>query len=140
MGLLDFLKSGAIEAVGSVIDNVVTNDDEKSQAKKELTEVVLSSLNKVAEVQGEVIKTEMNGNTLQKSWRPITMLTFVVILVCKWFGWTNSEIPLQLEIELMSLVKLGLGGFVVGRSVEKIATTVTKNIDLPFIKRKNREK
>ena len=139
MKIFDFLKSNTVDAVGKIVDNVITNNEEKSEAKKQLTEVVLKSLNEVAQVQGEVIKTEMNGNVLQKSWRPITMLTFVVILVCKWFGWTDSEIPLQLEVELMSLVKLGLGGFVVGRSVEKIATTVTKNIDMPFLKRKDRK-
>ena len=138
MKIFDFLKSNTISAVGKVIDTIFTNDEEKSEAKKELTQIVLKSLNEVAVVQGEVIKTEMNGNVLQKSWRPVTMLTFVAILVCKWFGWTDSEIPLELEIELMGLVKLGLGGFVVGRSVEKIATTVTQNIDLPFLKKKDR--
>ncbi len=138
MKIFDFLKSNTINAVGKVIDTIFTNDEEKSIAKKELTQIVLKSLNEVAVVQGEVIKTEMNGNVLQKSWRPVTMLTFVAILVCKWFGWTDSEIPLELEIELMGLVKLGLGGFVVGRSVEKIATTVTQNIDLPFLKKKDR--
>ena len=30
------------------------------------------------------------------------------------------------------------GGYVVGRSVEKVATTVTKNVDMPFLKKKNR--
>jgi hypothetical protein len=138
MGVLDFLKSGAIDAVGKIVDTVVTNDDEKSEAKKQLTEVVLNSLNKVAEVQGEVIKTEMKGNFLQKSWRPIMMLSFGVILVCKWFGLTNEHIALELELQLLDIVKLGLGGYVVGRSVEKVATTVTKNIDMPFLKKKNR--
>ena len=138
MGVLDFLKSNAINAVGKVIDNVFTNDEEKSVAKKELTQIVLKSLNDLAEIQGEVIKTEMKGNFLQKSWRPIMMLTFGVILVCKWFGLTNEAIPLELELELLGIVKLGLGGYVVGRSVEKVAETVTKNIDIPFLKKKDR--
>ena len=139
MGLLDFFKSNTVEAIGSILDNVVTNDEEKSDAKKQLSEVVLTALNKVAEVQGEVIKTEMKGNWLQKSWRPLMMLTFGVILVCKWFGLTNESIPLELEIQLLDIVKLGLGGYVVGRSVEKVATTVTKNIDMPFLKKKDRK-
>jgi hypothetical protein len=138
MRVLDFLKSNTVEAVGSIIDNVFTNDEEKSTAKKQLAEVVLKSLNDVAEVQGEVIKTEMKGNFLQKSWRPLMMLTFGIILVCKWFGLTNDAIPLELELQLLDIVKLGLGGYVVGRSVEKVATTVTKNIDMPFLKKKNR--
>lgn len=139
MGLLDFLKSNTVDAVGNIVDNVFTNDEEKSEAKKQLTEVVLKSLNEVAEVQGEVIKTEMKGNFLQKSWRPIIMLSFGVILICKWFGLTNEAIPLQLELQLLDIVKLGLGGYVVGRSAEKIATSVTTNIDMPFLKKKNRK-
>jgi hypothetical protein len=139
MGVLDFLKTNTIEAVGNIVDNVFTNDEEKSQAKKELTEVVLKSLNSVAEVQGEVIKTEMTGNKLQRSWRPLMMLTFGIILVCKWFGWTDASIPETLELKLMEIIELGLGGFVVGRTVEKVAGTVTQNVDMPFLKKKERK-
>lgn len=138
MGVLDFLKSNTVEAVGKIVDNVFTNDEEKSTAKQQLTEVVLKSLSDVATIQGEVIKTEMKGNWLQKSWRPLTMLTMVVILVCKWFGLTNSEIPLELEVELMGLLKIGIGGYIAGRSLEKVAGKVTENIDMPFLKKKNR--
>ena len=137
-GILDFLKGNAIDAIGKVVDNVITNDDEKSKAKKELTEVVLKSLNEVANVQGEVIKKEMEGNFLQRSWRPLLMLTFGTILVCKWFGLTDGSIDNELELKLMDIVQLGLGGYVVGRSVEKVAGTVTANIDMPFLKKKDR--
>jgi hypothetical protein len=139
MGLLDILKTNVVKEVGGIVDNVFTNDDEKSTAKKQLTEVVLKSLNDVAAVQGEVIKTEMGGNWLQKSWRPLTMLVMVAILVCKWFGWTNSEIPLELEVELMGLLKIGIGGYIGGRTLEKVATKVTENVDMPFLKKKNRK-
>tara|TARA_R100001244_G_scaffold11723_1_gene13880 strand:+ start:194 stop:613 length:420 start_codon:yes stop_codon:yes gene_type:complete len=139
MGVLDFLKTGVVKEVGSIIDNVFTNDEEKSTAKKQLTEVVLKSLNDVAAVQGEVIKTEMKGNWLQKSWRPLTMLVMVFILVCKWFGWTNADIPLELEVELMGLLKIGIGGYIGGRTLEKVATKVTENVDMPFLKKKNRK-
>lgn len=138
MKILDIFKASTVEAVGSIVDKVVTNNGEKSQLKNELTSVVLAGLNKVTDAQAEVIKTEMKGNFLQRSWRPIMMLTFGVILVCKWFGLTDSDIEISLEVQLLEIVKLGLGGYVVGRSVEKVATTVTKNIDLPFLKRKNR--
>lgn len=137
-GILDFLKGNAIDAIGKVVDTVITNDDEKSKAKKELAEVVLKSLNEVANVQGEVIKKEMEGNFLQKSWRPLLMLTFGTILVCKWFGLTDGNIDYELELKLMDIVQLGLGGYVVGRSVEKVAGTVTANIDMPFLKKKDR--
>lgn len=143
---LEFLNkifsSGAnkiLETGGGIIDNLTTSDSEKSKAKKELTEVVLNSLSNLQNAQKEVILAEAKGSWLQRSWRPILMLTFGCILVSKWFGWTDANIPEALELELMSIVKIGLGGYVVGRSAEKIATSVTQNIDLPFIKKKNRD-
>ena len=139
LGILDIFKKETIDSVGNVLDNVITNNEEKSAAKKELTEVVLGSLTKVAEIQGQVIMTEMKGSGLQKNWRPIMMITFGVILVCKWFGWTDANIPTELELELMSIIKLGLGGYVVGRSVEKVSESVTKNIDMPFLRKKDRK-
>ena len=127
------------DSVGKAIDVLSTSDEEKSSAKANLTNIVLDSLVRVVEAQKEIIVQEMKGNWLQKSWRPLTMLTFVVVVLCKWFGLTNEDIPLELEKELMGLIKLGLGGYVIGRSVEKVADKVTKNVDLPFIKKKNRE-
>lgn len=138
-GILDIFKKEAVDSVGEVLDNVITNNEEKSQAKKELTEVVLSNLTKLADIQGEVIQTEMKGNWLQRNWRPMMMLTFGVILVCKWFGWTDSEIDHELEMKLMEIIELGLGGYVIGRTVENVSNTVTKNVDLPFLKKKDRK-
>ncbi|MGV8134072.1 MAG: hypothetical protein AB2L20_02570 [Mangrovibacterium sp.] len=38
----------------------------------------------------------------------------------------------------MDIIELGLGGYVIGRSVENISKTVTRNIDLSFLKKKDR--
>lgn len=45
----------------------------------------------------------------------------------------------QLKPEFWELLKLGLGGYVIGRSAEKIANSVTKNVDLPFLRKKDRK-
>ncbi len=144
MGVFSFLKGNAVkdvvEGVGGVVDNLFTSDDEKSEAKAKISEIVLDALNRVSDAQAEILKTEMKGNWLQKSWRPLTMLTMVVILVFKWFGWTDANIPLELEVELMGLLKIGIGGYIAGRSVEKVADKVTQNIDIPFLKKKERNK
>ena len=78
------------------------------------------------------------GNWLQRSWRPLVMLAFVILLIIRWTGISQHPIDLSLELKLMDIIELGLGGYVVGRSVEKVASTVTQNIDIPFIKKKNR--
>jgi len=136
--IISAISGKAGEAISSTVDKLSTSDEEKSEAKKALSEVVLNAVNEALKAQVEVLKAEMSGNWLQKSWRPIVMLTFTALLVIRWTGLTSHNIDLALELELMAIIKLGLGGYVVGRSVEKVAGTVTKNIDLPFIKKKNR--
>ena len=136
--ILSIFTSNAIKDIGGVIDNLVTGDEEKSQAKAALSEIVLTSLNNVAQAQADVLKTEMQGNWLQRSWRPLTMLAFVVLLIIRWTGISDHPIDLSLELKVMDIIELGLGGYVVGRSVEKVASTVTQNIDMPFINKKDR--
>jgi hypothetical protein len=77
----------------------------------------------------------MQGNWLQKSWRPLVMLTFTIMIVLGAF----KEIPyLESSSQFWQLLELGLGGYVIGRTVEKVSETVTQNIDLTFLKKKDR--
>lgn len=127
-----------VEQLGSTVDKFVTTDAEKTKLKQELSQVVMSNLNRMAEAQASVIQTEMKGDFLQRNWRPMVMLAFAFILIMKWFGWTDSSISEALELELMTLLELGIGGYVAGRSIEKIADTVTKNVDLSSLRKKDR--
>jgi len=45
------------------------------------------------------------------------MLTFLGLVVCDSFGWLASP----LAAEAWVLLQIGLGGYVTGRSVEKVA-------------------
>jgi len=127
-----------LSEAGSIVDNLSTSNEEKSNAKARLSEIVFNALGHLAQVRGQVIQSEMAGNWLQKSWRPVLMLTFGGVILCKWFGITDANISEALELELLSIIKLGLGGYVIGRSVEKVSEQVTRNIDLPFLRKRNR--
>lgn len=131
--------SNVIKASTSLIDEVVTSEEERSALKENLTKILSNSYTRVIEAQASVINKEAEGNFLQRSWRPILMLTFGAVLLFKWFGVTDKTIPIELEIELMGLLKIGIGGYVVGRSVEKLGSTVTKNMDLGMLRKKDRK-
>jgi len=80
----------------------------------------------VAKQQGEVIKAEINSESwMAKNWRPITMLTFVFIITNNYIFYpyinlfTDGGISLTIPPDMWDLLKIGLGGYVVGRSVEK---------------------
>lgn len=65
-----------------------------------------------------------SSNWLASSWRPITMLTFVGLIVARWFGWAAPNLTEAEYLKLWDIVELGLGGYVIGRSVEKVAPTI----------------
>ncbi len=133
-------KNGAdevINGVGNILDKTVTNDGEKLQAKEQISRLVLDSLNKLQDMQKEVILSETSGNWLQRSWRPIVMLIFTGIIV---LGVFYDDIAfLDQESPFWTILKLGLGGYVIGRSTEKVASTISKNQDITFLRKKDRK-
>ncbi|WP_305790653.1 3TM-type holin [Candidatus Endoriftia persephone] len=77
---------------------------------------VLDYETKLMESQASIIKAETTGQSwLQRSWRPVTMLTFLALVVFDSFGWLANP----LADEAWTLLQIGLGGYVAGRSAEK---------------------
>lgn len=142
MGLLrKIIKSKAgdiVTGINGIIDENVTSDEEKLQSKEKISKIVLDELSQLSELQAQAMAYEMNGSFLQRSWRPIIMLSFAALLIFRWTGLTTHDISDQLELKLMSIIELGLGGYVIGRSVEKISDRITQNIDMTFLKKKDR--
>jgi len=120
--------------VGNAIDKTTSNDGEKMSLKNETVDLVTKKMNSLLEMKKEAVELETKGSWLQKNWRPITMLCMVGIIIKTAFTGDLSAVPDQ----YWSLLKIGLGGYVFGRSAEKIMENVTKNIDLPFLKKNKR--
>jgi len=126
-GPLSFL-SGLIKPVSDLVDNLHTSDEERLEAKSVLLELqtglmsqTLAYEQKLAESQASIIVAEATSSSwLTTTWRPITMLTFVALIV--WSQFTGMEIP----PDLWFVVKLGLGGYLGGRSVEKSVGAITQ--------------
>lgn len=110
-----------LEQVEKVITGVEATHLEKKKLKSEVNKLIFYYLEKVNDNQTSVILSEAKGNWLQKSWRPIVMLTFTLIIVIGMFA--PLEI-LEKDSPFWSLLELGLGGYVIGRSAEKITNKV----------------
>lgn len=116
--------SKLVDPIARLIDDLHTSDEEKGQLKAQLAELHYGSIQemlsyeKVAlESQVAVIKAEVQSESwLTRSWRPIVMLTLTSIIVLYWFGLGPEEIPPDLWL----VIQLGLGGYTVGRSAEKV--------------------
>ena len=126
--ILDFLTGSVIGEIGKVIDNLFTTDEERLEAKNKIFQVIQEKELELQKMQTDIIIAEAKGNWLQRSWRPILMLAFgfIVIYVKFLAPLCGFTIP-PLENEFWNLLQLGIGGYVVGRSAEKIAKSVTIN-------------
>ena len=108
------------------LDKLFTSKEEKIKAESIIKEIILQKKLELQQMQTDIILAEAKGNWLQRSWRPILMLSFGFIVIyvkvlAPIFGFT---IPI-LEIEFWELLKIGIGGYVVGRSAEKISKNIT---------------
>ncbi|RXQ96842.1 hypothetical protein EO244_04220 [Ancylomarina salipaludis] len=130
MGLFNNIKGGLIKETGSaisgIIDKLVTTDKERLELQNEIMGVITNFASKMMDVQRDIVLAEVNGNKLQRSWRPIIMLAFGFIVIYEYFiskvfGFPPADLPTK----FWDLLEIGLGGFVIGRSVEKIAGNLT---------------
>jgi type IV secretory pathway VirB4 component len=115
--------------VSQLIDEVVTTKEEEgelrnaaSKIKSRLMQELSNAESEAEKRKKELIKTEMTGNLLQRSWRPVLMLLFGVVLIYHHFLASVFSLPTtELPAEFWELLKLGIGGYIIGRSGEKIA-------------------
>jgi uncharacterized membrane protein (DUF106 family) len=133
MGLLgNIIKNEAtnlITSVGDAFDKNFTSEEERLAQKNLLLEKANDLLEKLQNAQKEIIMSESTGNWLQRSWRPIVMLMFSFIVVYTYFlqpAFFPNAIKINeiLPERFWNLLELGMGGYVIGRSAEKIAGSV----------------
>tara|TARA_R110002167_G_scaffold63067_2_gene177915 strand:+ start:565 stop:1002 length:438 start_codon:yes stop_codon:yes gene_type:complete len=119
--IIDWFTGGVVKEVGNVLDNLFTSDEEREKAKSEIFKVLKQQEIELHKLQNETILAEANGNWLQRSWRPILMLSFGFIVIYVKFIAPMFSLPIPpLEDEFWSLLNLGIGGYVVGRTAEKV--------------------
>lgn len=109
-----------IEKAGDIIDKFVVDKDKAIEAKAKLQTMDLSNAKTALEAQVAIVVAETQGGWIQRNWRPLTMLCFVFIIM--WNHWISVVFSLPstpIPPQMWELIKLGMGGYVVGRSVEK---------------------
>lgn len=117
------------EPAAKLIDSLHTSDAEKLEAKQKLYEAQARVSEKAMEYErqlldakSKIITAEAQGASwLQRNWRPITMITFLILVVCDSFG----LLAFRLAEQAWTLLQIGLGGYVLGRSAEKIVPHLT---------------
>ena len=122
------LIAGIFKPAAELIDELHTSEDERLAAKTKMLEVQAAAMQtafdyeaSILESKAKIVHAEASSNHwLTANWRPITMLTFLVLTVGDSLGW----LPNPLRDEAWTLLQVGIGGYLVGRSGEKIVKTM----------------
>lgn len=121
--------SAVLNLGSAVIERIFPNPKDAADAKLKLFEMQQSGELARLTAASTIITAEINSDSwLTKSWRPILMLTFGALIVARWMGWTAPNLSEAEYLKLWDIVQLGIGGYTIGRSVEAVATTVSKAI------------
>lgn len=126
--------------VSDVVGRVLPADKNKAQQlQNELNMAMLSNSAAIEQAAASVVIAEAKSeHKITATWRPILMLVITAIV-----GWnylfaplielvvqltTDNQIPLTIELpeELWTLLTVGVGGYIVGRSGEKVASKLKK--------------
>lgn len=111
--------TAALEFGRTAIDKIWPDASEAERQK-------VTALLTVFSAQAEIVKTEASSNNfLTASWRPILMLTFGGLIVARWFGIAAPNLSPEEYLKLWDIVELGIGGYVIGRSFEKVAPAIS---------------
>ena len=120
------------KSIFSTVDKVITSKAEKEKIKAELQHKIITGDLTEIENAAKVVQLEAQGSWLQRSWRPIMMLVFAGLMVAHWFGLTAPNIPESVQNSLLDIVMIGVGGYTLGRSGEKIADKWNKKTTKDF--------
>jgi hypothetical protein len=132
MGTPDLIGS-LLDLGGKVLDRVIPDPAARAEANLKLLTLAqtgelahLASETEITKAAADIIKTEAaSENFITSSWRPILMLVFGALIVARWLGWSAPNLSQDEVLKLWDIVQLGLGGYVIGRSVEKVVPSIT---------------
>ena len=114
----------------STIEKAVPDKDLQEKLKAQLQTQLLQSNTQELQAAAKIIEAEAKAGWFAASWRPLLMYVLIFILVWNYvIGpvikiFTGAIISFELPGDVWSLLQIGLGGYVLGRSAESVARTM----------------
>lgn len=120
---------GALNGLGDTaikLRTAITGDlppDKKAELQSRLADID----RQIDQAKTSVIIAEAQGASwLQRNWRPLLMLVIIIIIANNYVVfpyasiWTDKVKVLSLPTELWNVMMIGVGGYIAGRTIEKV--------------------
>ena len=114
----------------STIEKAVPDKDLQEKLKAQLQTQLLQSHTQELTAAAKIIEAEAKAGWFASSWRPLLMYVLIFILVWNYVigpvikVFTGAVISFELPGDVWTLLNVGLGGYVIGRSAESVARTM----------------
>jgi len=114
----------------STIEKSVPDKDLQEKLKAQLQTQLLQSNTAELQAAAKIVEAEAKAGWFASSWRPLLMYVLIFILVWNYIlgpvikVFTGAVISFELPGDVWTLLNVGLGGYVVGRSAESVARTM----------------
>jgi hypothetical protein len=127
------LSAGLGTAVDKVLGRFFEDKDKAAQAAQELRLAMMEHEQTAQQVARDVVVAEAKSeHWVTSAWRPIVMLMFAVMIANNYIiapyldAILGTSIMFDMPEQAWTLLSLGLSGYIIGRSGEKIAGNLRK--------------
>ena len=122
-----------IGPVTKLLEQILPNKKAADEAKLKMLEAMHKANAAEMNKKGDVVVAEAKGESwLQRNWRPMIMMLFAAVvannyILAPYLGAFGIEVPvLDIAPQMWTLLTVGIGGYIAGRSGEKIAREFNK--------------
>jgi len=137
VGLASSILGIITDPISNIVGKFVEDKDKKNEIVKEIQTQIISQENQLIDASRDVIVAEAQGTPYQRNWRPTLMYILMGLLVYNGVGvpLVNVFAHVQLPVleawngiadKMWNLLTIGMGGYIAGRSGEKMMQAWSK--------------
>jgi len=114
----------------NTIEKSIPDKDLQAKLKADLQTQLLQSNTAELTAAARIVEAEAKAGWFASSWRPLLMYVLIFILIWNYvlgpviLFFFKASITITLPGDVWTLLQIGLGGYVVGRSAESVARTM----------------
>ena len=113
--------------ISDIVKEAIPDPDKKMDAENKVRLALLENAKQIEASASSIVLAEAKSESwIASSWRPILMMNITAIVSVNFLVFTGTKLSIPLPPELWTLLTVGVGGYTIGRSAEKVAINLKK--------------
>ena len=124
--------AGLLPDLIGLVGRFIPDAEKRAEAQAEITKQILANEKDILNAARDVVSAEIQSDSwMAKSWRPCLMFLLMgqiiwIVNIAPFFGLVGqtTEALKAVPPEFWTLLTIGMGGYIIGRSAEKVADSI----------------